>query len=112
VVDEIRAYPWQVDNRLDTEFEQGFLGPYSRAPKDRRRTDCSGCDRESSPVSRRSLALCVELNSELTIVFDDQAMTIGTDLDGGSLVAPFNGLVDDVRVYDRALSVSELTALQ
>ena len=45
------------------------------------------------------------------ISFDDSDITIGSDVDAGMLVDPFNGLVDDVRIYNRALSANELMAL-
>jgi len=46
------------------------------------------------------------------ISFDDADITIGSDVDAGALVGPFSGMVDDVRIYNRALLAAELTALQ
>ena len=48
----------------------------------------------------------------VAISFDASDITIGGDIDAGALVDPFNGMIDDVRIYNRALSNAELTALQ
>lgn len=44
-------------------------------------------------------------------LFDDNPMVFGADRDYGSPVYPLNGLVDDVRLYDRALDEAEIAAL-
>ena len=43
--------------------------------------------------------------------FDGGQVSIGADLDNGATVAPFNGLLDEVRIYHRALSATELAEL-
>jgi len=48
----------------------------------------------------------------IVIAFDDSDITLGVDIDGTMLVDPFNGQLDDVRIYNRALSPTELTELQ
>jgi hypothetical protein len=47
-----------------------------------------------------------------TVSFDDAAILIGADIDGGVPFARFPGRIDDVRIYNRALSESEILALQ
>lgn len=47
----------------------------------------------------------------VNIVFDGSDIVIGADRNGGDLALPFAGLIDDVRIYDRALDSSELAAL-
>jgi hypothetical protein len=54
----------------------------------------------------------VAFTENVPVAFDSADINIGTDLDGPTLVAPFRGQVDDVRVYNRALSQVELNALQ
>lgn len=46
------------------------------------------------------------------IEFDDATISLGADLDEGVLLAPLAGQIDDVRIYDRALSETEIIALQ
>ncbi|MEM9492515.1 MAG: LamG domain-containing protein, partial [Myxococcota bacterium] len=46
---------------------------------------------------------------EADIAFDRGAVLIGADIDSGQVVARFNGSIDDVRIYSRALSGEELT---
>jgi hypothetical protein len=46
------------------------------------------------------------------IDFDTQDLTIGSDIDLGVLAVPFAGQIDDVRIYNRALSDTEIFALQ
>ena len=41
----------------------------------------------------------------------DGTIIIGADLDDGSLHAPFQGAIDEVQVYDRALGDQELDLL-
>ena len=36
---------------------------------------------------------------------------IGGDLDGGTALVRFNGLIDDVRIYDRPLDADEISRL-
>jgi hypothetical protein len=43
--------------------------------------------------------------------FDGGPVNIGADLDAGATIAPFDGLIDDLRIYDRALSPGEITEL-
>jgi hypothetical protein len=50
--------------------------------------------------------------NDLSIAFDADDITIGADLDDGNVASPFTGMLDDVRVYNRALSDAEITALQ
>jgi hypothetical protein len=49
--------------------------------------------------------------SNISIIFDHSPITIGGDIDDGKLVLPFKGRVDDVQIYDRALTGDELRAL-
>jgi len=44
--------------------------------------------------------------------FDSDDITIGADVDDGAIATPFTGMLDDVRIYNRALSDTEITALQ
>jgi hypothetical protein len=46
-----------------------------------------------------------------TIVYDDGRVLIGGDLDFGTPVCQTQGLIDDVRIYNRALMQPELAAL-
>lgn len=48
---------------------------------------------------------------DAAISFDNSDITIGADVDGGTVVAPLQGELDDVRIYDRALSDAEIIAL-
>jgi hypothetical protein len=43
--------------------------------------------------------------------FDDNPILIGYDLDNGAPVAPFAGILDEVRIYNRALTQAEITLL-
>lgn len=45
------------------------------------------------------------------IAFDTSDVVIGADLDAGSPVAEFAGLLDELRIYDHALDNAELAAL-
>ena len=45
------------------------------------------------------------------LAWDTNDMIIGTDIDNGMPVAGFAGLVDDLRIYERALSQQEIAAL-
>ena len=45
------------------------------------------------------------------IVFDDEAITIGADIDNGAHRNAFPGILDDVRIYNRALSELEIMRL-
>ena len=45
------------------------------------------------------------------VSFDAHGMVIGGDYNAGSFVLPFNGYVDDVRLYNRPLSATEVTQL-
>lgn len=49
--------------------------------------------------------------NDAAISFDDSDLTIGADVDGSTVVAPLKGELDDVRIYDRALSDAEIIAL-
>ncbi|MBV8759155.1 MAG: LamG domain-containing protein [Deltaproteobacteria bacterium] len=40
-----------------------------------------------------------------------QPIVLGTDLDVGTVGSPFDGLLDDLRFYDRALTANEIMAL-
>jgi hypothetical protein len=50
-------------------------------------------------------------STPLPIVYDGDPATIGMDLDSGSQTAKFGGALDELRVYNRALSQSEIAAL-
>jgi hypothetical protein len=50
-------------------------------------------------------------HNDAMISFDDSDITIGADTDGSTTVAPLNGELDDVRIYDPALSDAEIIAL-
>jgi hypothetical protein len=45
------------------------------------------------------------------IGFDGSPVTVGEDIDSGSGVAPFGGILDELRIYDHALSAAELVEL-
>lgn len=45
------------------------------------------------------------------IEFDAGPIFIGSDVDNGQPRAPFRGAIDDVRIYNRALSSAEITML-
>jgi len=48
----------------------------------------------------------------IKIAFDASDITLGSDIDSGTtLVAPLQGQLDDVRIYNRALRDDELLAL-
>jgi hypothetical protein len=49
--------------------------------------------------------------SMATTDFDGGLVSIGADLDSGATIAPFDGLIDEVRIYNRALSAGELATL-
>lgn len=49
--------------------------------------------------------------NDAAISFDDSDITIGADVDAGTVVAPLKGELDDVRIYNRALSDAEIIAL-
>lgn len=44
-------------------------------------------------------------------VFDGNQVVLGADHDHGGQIYPLYGLLDDVRIYDRALSLDEIAAL-
>jgi hypothetical protein len=44
------------------------------------------------------------------MLFDTHGVYVGVDEDGGLLVNHFHGLIDDVRIYDRALTQLEILA--
>lgn len=46
-----------------------------------------------------------------TISFDARGLVIGGDYNSGSFVLPFLGFIDEVRLYNRALTDSEVTQL-
>lgn len=48
---------------------------------------------------------------DAAISFDASDITIGADVDGTTTVAPLDGELDDVRIYDRTLSDAEIIAL-
>jgi hypothetical protein len=50
-------------------------------------------------------------NTAAGVDFDDDPVFIGGDVDNGSPTALWSGLVDEVRVYNRALSDAEILAL-
>ncbi len=45
------------------------------------------------------------------VAYDGQDLVVGMDLDSGVPSAPYNGMLDELRIYDRALSPIELAAL-
>lgn len=45
------------------------------------------------------------------IVFDTSPVVIGGDCNSGSFVLPFNGLIDEVKMFNRALTASEIQTL-
>lgn len=54
----------------------------------------------------------VEVESEAgDIDFDTRDITIGADDNTGVVDLPYPGMVDDIRIYDRALEAAELAAL-
>jgi hypothetical protein len=51
---------------------------------------------------------------DVTIEIDDQVIVLGSDIRqdlGGLIDVPFEGTIDDVRVYSRALSDAEIQLL-
>jgi hypothetical protein len=54
----------------------------------------------------------VAFKDNVPFAFDAGEINIGADIDTSTLVAPFRGMIDDVRIYNRALSPAELVALQ
>lgn len=46
------------------------------------------------------------------IDFDADPITVGADLDAGVITEPYDGLLDDFRIYNRPLSDAEILALQ
>jgi len=50
--------------------------------------------------------------NDISIAFDSDDITIGADIDNGGIAVPFTGMLDDVRIYNRALSDAEIIALQ
>jgi hypothetical protein len=49
--------------------------------------------------------------SEAAFELDQSPVIIGGDLDGGTFTTPFDGLIDEVRIYDRALAPEEIAQL-
>jgi hypothetical protein len=49
--------------------------------------------------------------SEMSIAFDGQPITFGSDVDGGRPTAQFPGSIDEVQIYNHALLDSEIRAL-
>jgi hypothetical protein len=47
----------------------------------------------------------------IPIAFDDRPITLGADIDNAALVLAFRGQIDDLRVYNRALTPAELSVL-
>jgi hypothetical protein len=45
------------------------------------------------------------------ISYDTHDLYLGADENNGSLALPFDGVLDDLRVYSRALSLQEIAAL-
>lgn len=45
------------------------------------------------------------------ISYDGHDILLGADLNSGSLALPFDGMLDDIRVYNRVLSQQEIAAL-
>lgn len=50
-------------------------------------------------------------SKSMTLVFDEGAMHLAGDRDGGAAAALWHGMLDDLRLYDHALSVSEIELL-
>ena len=54
----------------------------------------------------------IDVAARATVIqFDSGPIFIGSDVDIGLTKAPFGGAVDDVRIYNRALSSAEITML-
>jgi hypothetical protein len=51
------------------------------------------------------------LMDSATIMFDGSGLSFGVDVDGGTLIAPVRGSIDELRIYNRALDSAEITAL-
>lgn len=51
------------------------------------------------------------MTETVAIEFDDGPVRIGADIDSGVQVAPWSGVIDDLRIYDRALSDAEIAEL-
>jgi hypothetical protein len=47
-------------------------------------------------------------NVNFSIDYDAHPLLIGIENDAGSFVLPWNGLIDEVRIYDRALTADEV----
>jgi len=56
----------------------------------------------------------VAVTENVSILFDSADIDIGSDIDdpGAKIESPLHGEIDDVRIYNRALSPDEITALQ
>ena len=50
-------------------------------------------------------------NTGVQIAYDAHPVLIGCDNDYGSTVLPFTGKLDEVSIYNRALSASEIAAI-
>jgi len=53
----------------------------------------------------------VATSLQSAISFDTSVIYLGIDADNGVAVTPFTGAIDELRIYDRALTASELGAL-
>jgi hypothetical protein len=51
------------------------------------------------------------IGHQAAITFDTSDVLIGYDVDFGSPVAAFAGILDEVRIYNRALSDAEIALL-
>lgn len=56
-------------------------------------------------------ALETEITAAAPVTYDAHPITIGTDISGESYAYHFDGRLDDVMIFDRALSQAELTDL-
>ena len=51
------------------------------------------------------------VGQQASVTFDGSPLELGYDIDNGAPVAPFAGILDEVRIYNRALSDGEIALL-
>ncbi|MDB4953149.1 MAG: LamG domain protein jellyroll fold domain protein [Myxococcales bacterium] len=65
-----------------------------------------------SPTTMKGWLDGTQVGSHLSgLMFDNQPMVFGADIDRGAATAAFHGRIDEVRIYDRELAIDEIQAL-